>query len=379
MKDRLVTAHLSKKPKKCSSKLFLTLNIIIVAFAFTSIVTAKAPHPASSGKTVHSLLGEIAIDHPLIQELLDSQTMQRLHNIQQSGTAYHFGYTYPYSRYEHCVGVYAILKHFKAPLNEQVAGLLHDASHTVFSHVGDMLFAHTSHEKAYQDEIHEWYLEHSDVKPILEKYGLSVAQVNPDLPQYNALEQNLPYMCADRIEYNLHMAVIDDLITQEEVMEIINDLRFENNVWFFVNAESAKKLADISLHFTRYHSASNWNHVLYHWSVDMLKRALELNLINEDDIHFGNDREVFAVLQNTDDAKIQQLIRRCQEVETYIEVTTGDIFDFDNRSKFRGIDPLVHHEGELVHLSAISPEFQKEYHQLKQEVLAGTKLRIVNI
>lgn len=136
-------------------------------------------------------------------------------------------------------------------------------------------------------------------------------------------------------------------------------------------------MADISLHFTRHHSASNWNHVLYRWSVDILRRALELNLITEDDIHFGQDHEVFAILKSSNDPTIQELIARCEEVETYIEVTTGEIFDFDNRSKFRGIDPLVKQGDTIVHLSSLDPGFNQEYTQLRNEVLAGTKLRIV--
>lgn len=242
MKPDSASSHAYKKSKKLRLRLFLALNVVVVALAITSIGTAKTAHPKASGATITTLLGETAIDHPIIEELINSDAMQRLHNIQQSGTAYHFGYSYPYSRFEHCVSVYALLKHFNAPLEEQVAGLLHDASHTVFSHVGDMLFEHKSHEKAYQDEIHEWYLENSDIKPILEKYGLTVAEVNPDLPQYKALEQDLPYMCADRIEYNLHMALVDELITQEDIQAIINDLRFENNTWFFVTPGICQKI-----------------------------------------------------------------------------------------------------------------------------------------
>ncbi len=64
-----------------------------------------------------------------------------------------------------------------ASLDEQIAGLLHDVSHTVFSHVGDFVFNFESKKDAYQDSCHEWFLKKYGIEEILSKHGFTVDQV----------------------------------------------------------------------------------------------------------------------------------------------------------------------------------------------------------
>ena len=50
------------------------------------------------------------------------------------------GITQPITRYEHSVGVMLLARRVGGGLREQVAALLHDVSHTAFSHVIDHVF-----------------------------------------------------------------------------------------------------------------------------------------------------------------------------------------------------------------------------------------------
>ena len=59
-------------------------------------------------------------------------------------------------------------------------------------------------------------------------------------------------MCADRIAYNIHTAVMLKLLNEKEVNEIINNLRFEENKWFFTSRKIAKKFAMIPLILTEH-------------------------------------------------------------------------------------------------------------------------------
>lgn len=55
--------------------------------------------------------------------------------------------------YDHSMGVFVILRARGAPLEEQIAGLLHDVSHTAFSHVGDWVYGKENQDKDYQNDV----------------------------------------------------------------------------------------------------------------------------------------------------------------------------------------------------------------------------------
>ncbi len=128
-----------------------------------------------------------------------------------------------FSRYEHSIGVLALLRKARVPLEEQVAGLFHDVSHTAFSHIADHLFLpkDENHVHSYQDTIHLEFLKKMKVDQAVGRYNISIGQMNPDLTQYKAVERPLPDICADRLQYIVHTGVILKKITQEQAKSII--------------------------------------------------------------------------------------------------------------------------------------------------------------
>src|SRR5438067_11128286 len=90
--------------------------------------------------TLNTIYGTYSITEPVIIELLEHPMMQRLQKVHQYGLDYYLNKPLEYNRYEHSLGVFVLLRRFGATKLEQVAGLLHDVSHTAFSHVADYLF-----------------------------------------------------------------------------------------------------------------------------------------------------------------------------------------------------------------------------------------------
>ena len=155
-------------------------------------------------KTINleTIYGNFEINDPVIIELLSHPMMLRLKNIRQYGVNYYVIKSETYHRYEHSVGVYLLLKKYGASLKEQVAGLLHDVSHTVFSHVGEWIFDHKDGLSSYQDDNHDSFLKATGFAEILEKHGFTLASINHKHNNFSLLEQDLPDLCLDRIEYN---------------------------------------------------------------------------------------------------------------------------------------------------------------------------------
>ena len=98
-----------------------------------------------------SVYGGTDITSEVILELINARSIQRLKGIAQYGIPDEFYHRKNYSRYDHSVGVMLLLKRLGASEEEQIAGLLHDVSHTAFSHVIDWVVGEGGAE-GYQDE-----------------------------------------------------------------------------------------------------------------------------------------------------------------------------------------------------------------------------------
>lgn len=146
--------------------------------------------------------GSCEITEPVLIKLLQSPTMLRLKGINQLGIPPEYDPTNVFfSRYDHSVGVMVLLRNLGAALNEQVAGLLHDSSHTAFSHMIDWVLG-TREREDYQDKTLVSFLERSEVPVVLSRHGLQLKDVT-DHHRFPLLEQEAPKLCADRVDYAL--------------------------------------------------------------------------------------------------------------------------------------------------------------------------------
>ncbi len=80
-----------------------------------------------------ALYGSFEIDG-VLEELILSERVQRLKGIHQAGASFLVNSKWNISRFEHSIGVMLLIKKFGGSVEEQIAALLHDVSHTVFSH-----------------------------------------------------------------------------------------------------------------------------------------------------------------------------------------------------------------------------------------------------
>jgi hypothetical protein len=328
--------------------------------------------------TIHTIFGDVASNDPIIHDLIASQTMERLKDIDQGGPCVHFEYAPTFSRFDHCVGVWALLKRFDASLPEQVAGLLHDASHTAFSHVADTFFnGGETGEHSYQDSIHLKYLSsQEDLLDIFRQYSFSLDEANPDLPLYNRLEQSLPDICADRLEYNLHTAILYDKLSETETNEILQHVKFEGEHWYFTDIGSAIRFSSLPLDFNQTIWGVPWNMVLYDYFVDLLKKAIDINVIALDDFKNGLDSQIMEKLRQSEDVEIKTLLTLCENVKFSFDIVDDESpFDKHYQPKFRGIDPWVMSDAKLVRLTELSPTFKKEYNAIKNWCIKGFNVK----
>ena len=330
-------------------------------------------------KTINleTIYGNFEINDPVIIELLSHPMMLRLKNIRQYGVNYYVIKPETYHRYEHSIGVYLLLKKYGASLKEQVAGLLHDVSHTVFSHVGEWIFDHKDGLSSYQDDNHDSFLKATGFAEILEKHGFTLASINHKHNNFSLLEQDLPDLCLDRIEYNLQGGLRENLITKDDFDAILNSLKFKDDKWYFTDIENAKKFALISL----YHTEKIWGSPLglltYKLTGQALKIALNKKYLSLDDIKFGEDDIVWQKLITIDDVQIKYLVNKLINHQNFYLPSSAEEADFFLHSKFRGVNPWVKINNKFQRLTEVDADYAEKYFALKKIYASPLGIKII--
>lgn len=330
----------------------------------------------SSSLQLDTIYGTIAIDDPLAIELILSKPFQRLKEINQYGVVNFIVPTENYTRFDHSIGVYFLLKSHNCSRNEQIAGLLHDVSHTVFSHVGDYVFEERGRGNSYQDDIHLWYLEESGLSQILEKHFFAATDIDHKNPTFKALDQPLPKLCADRIEYNLQGGLLRKLITWDDFYQIQKALIFTDGNWVLNSVDCAKKLGCCSLIMTETLWGSAWEALSYRMTAEALRRSFTISLVTFDEFHFSTDQAVWHKLSCSNDLYILERMEKIKNIHANYKLTEHGKEDLLLKLKFRGINPLVSTIDGIIPLTQIDETYRIEYDRVKKSIEKGWAIKL---
>jgi HD superfamily phosphohydrolase len=332
-------------------------------------------------------------EHPLIIELVHSDAFQRLKDVDQSGPITYFGemkffkkygHRGPmprFSRYDHSLAVMSLVKQAldikdlrkanKKQLISVVAALLHDASHTAFSHVGDHFFAelgvNKSTQQCYQDDIHLVYLRHFGVEKILQKYGIELDQISPE--KHTILKAAKGALSADKIQYITHTAVILKIFDQAMAKAIINDLIYDKATgeWYFKTEKLAKVFGEASIILTKNIYAAPDNYTFYQYFTQALMEGVKSNTLTLDMFKYGTDSEILQKLENSTNLLIKHYLKKLEDIDAIFEVVNNcDLADIKiDKLTFRGVDPKVKINQSVVELSKIDNDFRKHILELQ--------------
>lgn len=159
----------------------------------------------------------------VFNDLLNTKAVKRLAGIHQSGAIFLVNPDLSHSRLEHSIGVMLLIRMLGGSELEQIAGLLHDVSHTAFSHVGDYVFENG--EENYHEQVFADVLMESEIPSVLLQYGYHIEQILNG--GFSILEQPLPHLCADRLDYTLRDALHGGLITRYSARLFLQYLKLQ--------------------------------------------------------------------------------------------------------------------------------------------------------
>jgi len=292
--------------------------------------------------------GEVSIEDPAILELVGCATFQRLKGIRQAGPS---ALTFPFkdvTRFEHSLGVFILLRRLGAPRREQVAGLLHDISHTAFSHAVD--FIYTSHEQDHHEQLKPLMLGRADIALAIARLGFSPREFYDD-SIYPLLEQPIPWLCADRLDYFLRDGRTCGVVNGDFVQRILSCLTVIDSNIALTDIDVAREAVALFERMNREWWAGPIEAFVYNEFADALREGIELGILRFDDL-MTDDAHVLAKLDASESRLIAQkldLIRNLPPDCTrgYLPRTVP---------KERWLDPLVQTDGRVQRLSTLKKD-----------------------
>ncbi|MDO8517532.1 MAG: HD domain-containing protein [Nanoarchaeota archaeon] len=316
------------------------------------------------------IYGEEEINESYLVELINSPSIQRLKGISM-GMPQEYYHKPIYSRYEHSVGVLVLLRKLKADSKEQIAGLLHDISHTAFSHVIDWVIGDPTKED-YQDNMFLDFIKNSEIPSILNKYNFNYKKFS-NLSKFSLLEKDAPSLCADRFDYSIREINWNE---GKDITEmIVKDLINHNNNMAFNSKKIAGIFAKGYSHCNSEHWAGDEAKARYYLLAKILKRALLKKIISINDLRTLQDYSIINLLVENKDKEILYHLHLLKDnfiikkVESYEE---GIIL----KKKFRYVDPEVLLDNTIVRLSDISQTYKTLLNKLKEESELDNKIII---
>ncbi|SCC02596.1 HD domain-containing protein [Bacillus mycoides] len=318
------------------------------------------------------IYGEFEVDK-VLEELILSKPVQRLKGVHQAGASYLMNEKWNVTRFDHSVGAMLLIKKLGGSVEEQIAGLLHDVSHTAFSHVIDYVF--DNENESYHEEIFSAVVKNSEIPAILSKHGYNYEDILLDDSKWTLLERSAPELCADRVDYTLRDMYTYGYISLEEAQNFLDDLIVVNGKMVLQNIEIAEWFTK-----TYYKEVIDFfMKPLNIYGNDMLSKTLKLALhkkiIHPDDFLL-EDHELISKLQLCKDQEVDALLRK---VHPSIEVKEDrNEYDLHQKNKVRLIDPPLLREGKIVQSSVVSEKIRQMSDIAYEKAVRGMYVKVIS-
>ncbi len=318
--------------------------------------------------------GEWHVSDPLALSLIQLPQFQRLYKVGQYGS-YWFGIPEAdVNRAEHSLGVYNLTRYFGASREEQIAALLHDISHTTFSHVIDYLHGDPTTQE-HQDNSHLSVMRQNAISSLLEGDGFDYVKL-ADLELYHLLERELPDLCCDRLDYFLRDSICYNEISSIEAQGILSHITIFDSTLVVDDPDVGRFISKHSLEMTKKYWAPPFGNFMFERLAEALRRAIENKVISDDDF-YTTDFEVWDKLKASGDEYILRRISDIENIKTLKMCLDTENYDYYLQGKFRPIDPPVLFNNVLRRATDIFPELAKTIAFERERFNKGFYLRVV--
>ena len=303
------------------------------------------------------IYGVMEIKEPVICDIIKTQEFQRLYGVSMGGWCpadpFH---AWSVSRYEHSIGVFMLLRKYGATIEEQISGLIHDLNTPAFSHLCDYLFGTEEDQKTGGFQEHTWerFVRNSKTGQIIADHGFNLDYILDDR-HFPLKENNLPDICADRIDYGLR--VIDFMKRYGKLLWV--DEVAMANMFIATGTEFICKNQSVAENFARVFNEtdeqkySSFDQLVYNLNMwRMFRDAIDSRIISEVDFFTLTDMQIVKKLY---DADIDMSIIYENSKKSVPSSSQPSKVYF---AKCRRIDPkFADNDGKIKKLSEVNPKY----------------------
>ncbi|MEG1586290.1 MAG: HD domain-containing protein [Bacteroidales bacterium] len=284
-----------------------------------------------------------------------------------------------YSRLDHSVGVALIIWHFTKDRAQTLAGLLHDISTPVFSHVMDFRNNDALTQESTEEGNATMICKDEALKALLKKDGISVESVI-DYHQYPVADNKLPRLSADRLEYMFTTGMImKGIWNLEEIETTYRDLKLmtnesgETEIGFTTQSlaiDYCRKCCETGLIMVE-----NENILTLSRLARLSEMAIQKNMLEEADFYRLSEKAVITLFSEIEDREFRQYFQTFCKMQEIIRADSviEDSYCVCLAVKRRYIDPLW--EGKRI--SVISADVKQMIHSFlsfRDSAYAGVRL-----
>lgn len=262
-----------------------------------------------------------------------------------------------YSRLDHSVGVALIIWNFTKDKTQTIAGLLHDVSTTVFSHVSDFRKGDALTQTSTEEPTTKMILSDSALCKLLESDGIEPKDV-VDYHIYPIADNEIPSLSADRLEYMYPSGLaLDGSWTFEEIAKTYNDLII------LKNEENKEELGFKTIEMAELYCKKfcmighilqlNENKLSLQLLSQIMSKAVELDVLQEEDFMTLSESKIIEKIESFINKKTLSMeeqkfatmyntFRKMTKVEhTSQKLPEDKYFCVSLKVKQRYINPLV--------------------------------------
>ena len=287
------------------------------------------------------LYGECYVDD-VIYEIINTRIFKRLKNIYQSGGGYLVNELWNVNRHEHSIGTMILSLKFNGNIEEQIKALLHDISHTAFSHVIDYVLKNENED--YHEKIQEDFLNDEELLSILEKYNLNIKRIMSK--NYSFLDDELPKLSFDRIDYTLRDLFRQKRISHKDVREIVNNLAVYQNKLCFNSLEIGKWFQKLYFQEVVEYFQDPLNMYINTMLSNLLALALNEKIIQLQDFNFTDEYIIKKINSSSKKKELEDIINK-KKFDEFL------LLKEKIKVKKRYIDPYILVNNEIKRISEI--------------------------
>jgi HD superfamily phosphohydrolase len=218
----------------------------------------------------------------------------------------------------------------------------------------DFVFPNEAH--TYHEDHREAFIRRSDLPEVLAAHT-TAWEVVTEAENFSLLEQPLPQLCADRLDYFLRDGIVDvGTFTQDEGEALMQHLVIDGGQIVIDDVAMARWLGEHFIELDEVCWCSTQEVGWYTVMAEALRGAIAQQVISQADFA-STDRQVMARLTEADVPEIDHWLSLLRQDVDFVRVPPETAHDLVALPKVRAVDPPVMIHGEVQPLSKIDAAF----------------------